>query len=65
MTFTNLFISVEREVQQLINQNVNKIILLGHADYETDKMLAEMEGVDVVVCGQPEDSLHAGLSLFS
>lgn len=43
---------VQKEVDQLKNQGINKIILLSHLGYKLDKQMAqETEGVDVIIGG--------------
>ncbi|MDF1728165.1 MAG: bifunctional metallophosphatase/5'-nucleotidase [Sulfitobacter sp.] len=52
ITFTDPVQAVQGEVDKLTEMGVNKIIVLSHSGYETDKRVAaETTGVDVIVGG--------------
>uniref|UniRef100_UPI00398EA03E 5'-nucleotidase n=1 Tax=Pristiophorus japonicus TaxID=55135 RepID=UPI00398EA03E len=53
--------AVQREVNKLRTLGVDKIIALGHAGFETDKLIAKkVRGVDVVVGGHSNTFLYTG-----
>ncbi|XP_069788337.1 5'-nucleotidase [Narcine bancroftii] len=53
--------AVQREVDILVNQGIDKIIALGHSGFETDKLIAQkVRGVDVVVGGHSNTFLYTG-----
>ncbi|KAK2846099.1 hypothetical protein Q7C36_010953 [Tachysurus vachellii] len=53
--------ALQREVDKLITNGVNKIIALGHSGFETDKEIAKkVRGVDVVVGGHTNTFLFTG-----
>lgn len=53
--------SVQKEVDELMKEGVNKIIALGHAGYSMDKKIAkEVKGVDIVVGGHTNTFLYKG-----
>jgi len=52
ITFGDPVAAVQKEVDKLSAQGVNKIIVLSHSGYEVDKQVAEQtKGVDVIVGG--------------
>ncbi|SHH58634.1 bifunctional metallophosphatase/5'-nucleotidase [Cognatishimia maritima] len=52
ITFTRAVDAVQAEVDRLTAEGINKIIVLSHSGYATDKMVAEnTTGVDVIVGG--------------
>ena len=52
ITFGDPVSAVQKEVDKLSAQGVNKIIVLSHSGYEVDKQVAEQtKGVDVIVGG--------------
>ena len=58
--------SVKIAVAELKKQGINKIISIGHAGIEVDKMVAkEVDGVDVVVGGHSHTFLYTGKALAS
>jgi len=53
--------SVRKAVEELKQQNINKIIAVGHAGIEMDKRIAkEVDGVDIVVGGHTNTFLYTG-----
>ena len=52
--------TVRGEVQSLTNSGINKIIALGHAGFEVDKKIAEIDGVDIVIGGHTNTFLYTG-----
>ena len=53
--------SVRKAVEELKQQNINKIIAVGHAGIEMDKQIAkEVDGVDIVVGGHTNTFLYTG-----
>ena len=61
-------LSVQREVDKLKSQGVNKIILLSHSGYEYDKEIAQKtEGIDAILGGHSHNLLknvQKGVNLF-
>ena len=54
--------SVRKAVVELKQQNINKIIAVGHAGIEVDKRIAkEVDGVDIVVGGHTNTFLYTGI----
>ncbi len=52
VTFSDPVAAVQREVDELTAQGINRIIVLSHSGYELDKRVAaETTGVDVIVGG--------------
>lgn len=50
--YINEVIALQGEVKKLLEQNVNIIIALGHADHDKDMEIAyEVEGLDLVIAG--------------
>ena len=48
-------------MEELKQQNINKIIAVGHAGIEMDKRIAkEVDGVDIVVGGHTNTFLYTG-----
>ena len=48
-------------MEELKQQNINKIIAVGHAGIEMDKQIAkEVDGVDIVVGGHTNTFLYTG-----
>lgn len=65
MIFTDEVESVRKYVQILQNQNINKIIALGHSGYSMDKRIArEVEGIDIVVGAHSHTFLYTGKHMF-
>lgn len=61
VTFMDEVESVQREVNELLKENVTKIIALGHAGYWVDKKVAkEVKGLDIVVGGHTNTFLYTG-----
>lgn len=59
ITFHSPARAVQREVARLTARGIDKIILLSHAGYATDLVLAEeIEGIDVIVGGHSHTFLH-------
>ena len=53
--------SVRKAVEELKQQNINKIIAVGHARIDIDKRIAkEVDGVDIVVGGHTNTFLYTG-----
>nr|XP_022289438.1 5'-nucleotidase-like [Crassostrea virginica] len=52
--------SVRKEVQSLTSSGISKIIALGHAGFEVDKKIAEIDGVDIVIGGHTNTFLYTG-----
>ena len=52
-------------MEELKEQNINKIIAVGHAGIETDKKVAEVDGVDIVVGGHSNTFLYTGTCKLS
>ena len=61
-------LKIQKEVEKLQAQGVNKIILLSHLGYETDKRVAqETQGIDVILGGHSHNLLtdiKVGKNLF-
>jgi 2',3'-cyclic-nucleotide 2'-phosphodiesterase (5'-nucleotidase family) len=59
---------IQKEIETLQQQGVNKIILLSHVGYESDSKLAQsLEGVDVIIGGHSHDLIKGiteGKNLF-
>ncbi len=59
---------LREEVQKLKNQNVNKIILLSHEGYDTEREIAQsVGGIDVILGGHSHDLIEGvvpGKNLF-
>lgn len=59
---------IQKEVNKLQNQGINKIILLSHLGYTTDKIVAsQTQGIDVILGGHSHDLLtgvQEGKNLF-
>ena len=59
---------VQDEVNKLINQGVNKVIVLSHTGHEFDKTLAQrVSGIDVILGGHTHellDGVESGKNLF-
>ena len=52
---------MRKTVEELKQQNINKIIAVGHAGIEMDKRIAkEVDGVDIVVGGHTNTFLYTG-----
>ena len=52
MDFENTVAALQKEIDSLKAQGVNRIIMLSHVGYDTDKRLAgELSGVDIIVGG--------------
>lgn len=52
MDFDDSVEAIQEEIDNLKNQGVNKIILLSHSSYETDKQYAQnLEHIDIIVGG--------------
>ena len=52
---------MRKAVEELKQQNINKIIAVGHAGIEMDKRIAkEVDGVDIVVGGHTNTFLYTG-----
>ncbi len=48
--------NLQKEIDELKKQGINKIILLSHSGYETDKNIAKnVSGLDVIVSGHSHD----------
>jgi len=58
--FNDIKASIRAEVNSLQRQSVNMIIAVGHAGFTVDKMVAEIDGVDVVVGGHSDTFLYTG-----
>ena len=53
--------TVQKEVDILIGQGINKIIALGHSGYDKDlEVAAKVRGVDIVVGGHSDTFLYTG-----
>ena len=53
--------SVRSAVEELKQNNINKIIAVGHSGIEMDKRVArEVDGVDIVVGGHTNTFLYTG-----
>ncbi len=58
INFTNPVASVQKEVDLLTDQGINKIIVVSHSGYEVDKQLAaQTRGVDIIVGGHSNSYL--------
>ena len=52
---------MRKAVEELKQQNINKIIAVGHARIDIDKRIAkEVDGVDIVVGGHTNTFLYTG-----
>ncbi|XP_076373885.1 snake venom 5'-nucleotidase-like [Tachypleus tridentatus] len=61
LLFTDEVECLQKEVNSLQNQGINKIIALGHAGFGKDKEIAQkVAGVDVVVGGHTNTFLYSG-----
>jgi 2',3'-cyclic-nucleotide 2'-phosphodiesterase (5'-nucleotidase family) len=61
LVFTDEVAAVQREVEALESEGVNKIIAVGHAGIHVDKkMAAEVRGLDVIVGGHTNTFLYTG-----
>ena len=50
MNFEDSVKAIQNEVNNLKKQNINKIIMLSHSGYETDKKYAQaLDGVDIII----------------
>lgn len=61
-------VTLQREVDNLQKQGINKIILLSHAGYDADIVMAQaVEGIDVILGGHSHDlikGIQEGKNLF-
>lgn len=59
---------IQKEIDKLKEQGVNKIILLSHAGYESDTQIAQsVEGIDVIIGGHTHNlikGIEEGKNLF-
>lgn len=60
VSFDDVITAVEEEVSVLKRKGVNKIIALGHAGIDTDKQVAAIDGIDLVVGGHTNTFLYNG-----
>lgn len=61
MRFEDEVFALQREVDKLLTLGVNKIIVLGHSGFDTDKEIAKkVRGVDVVIGGHTNTFLFTG-----
>ena len=61
--FTDEIDAVRKEARRLAEKGINKIIALGHAGIELDKIIAEdIPEVDVVVGGHTHTFLYTGMN---
>lgn len=61
LIFEDEIVAVQREVDMLTQQGVNKIIALGHAGFQIDQLIAQkVRGVDAVVGGHSNTFLYTG-----
>ena len=59
-------LAVQKIVQKMTSQGINKIIGLGHAGYNFDLKLAkEIPEIDIVVGGHTDTFLYSGKYGFS
>ena len=57
---------MRKAVEELKQQNINKIIAVGHAGIEMDKRIAkEVDGVDIVVGGHTNTFLYTGTKSYT
>ena len=62
LVFTDEVEAIQKEVDALIADGVNKIIALGHAGFAKDLVIAkEVNGLDVVIGGKSHTLLYNGL----
>ena len=68
LSIPQTLIALQKEVEELQEQGVNKIILLSHAGYDADVVLAQsIEGIDVILGGHTHDlikGVQEGKNLF-
>ena len=59
---------IQKEVDKLLKQGVDKIILISHSGYSTDKQIAQQtSGIDVIIGGHTHDlifDVNEGKNLF-
>ena len=58
--FNDVVESVRQEVQKLKNEGVKIIIAVGHAGFTVDKLVGEIDGVDIVIGGHTNTFLYTG-----
>lgn len=57
---------MQRQVDNLRDMGVNKIIALGHSGFTVDKNIAQkVKGVDVVIGGHTNTFLYTGILLLT
>lgn len=64
LKFTSIVEAVTNEVAKLKRQQINKIIVIGDADFVMDKKVAAIDGVDIVIDGQSDIFLYTGKDIF-
>ncbi|XP_046374001.2 snake venom 5'-nucleotidase-like [Haliotis rufescens] len=61
LKFEDEVVAVQREVDSLMSQGINKIIALGHSGFDVDQRIAaEVNNLDVVVGGHTNTFLYTG-----
>ncbi|XP_071112387.1 snake venom 5'-nucleotidase-like [Haliotis cracherodii] len=61
LKFEDEVVAVQREVDSLTSQGINKIIALGHSGFDVDQRIAaEVNNLDVVVGGHTNTFLYTG-----
>lgn len=58
MDYDDTIEALQKEINNLRSQGVNRIILLSHTGYENDKkMAADLDGVDIIIGGHSHDAI--------